>query len=836
MIKSNFQLEKEKERSILDCITSITGKINEATVTGFTPSVFNNRNSQSNTTNANNDPIQQLDLSDYIKAHNERVSALSRNPKSPNFVGPPASGQNQRDTIGNDVLGNPVVNGVQMNSPFNNLPKVPFTPDFSGDAPPNLNLSSGKNKKESVARLGYGASVSSTQTPSSATTPSSKQLAQSPFQNSFDKAQAMFGVSTTPSSATTPSATTPSATTPSATTPASTRQSIYPGNRQEISNQLINTTNNRPGSVENTGAAIVNKQTPIGTPNNSGTPNILSTSKNSQTPMRGDEDQGASETNQMITPNYPDEAQHQDMFAGSGRPADTTRRPESVEAVGSKIVNKQTPAATPAATPAETLPFEAPPDPGQRRLTPYADKRVYASRPSQTDDFKVRSSDTSTSSLGQRAKALTNPSLPPLQPGQSTPFVVKGPFVPQGQAQQKSKPSLPDINDLSPDERYRRTMAAGNFNGNSISSEATMRGLGVDSVKERAGQQTQVGVEDPNYATGFPDNKLPAGYAKRPDGVYNTTTGLRVAGSGPQDPDYVPFSKTPEGIRRGNLTKDERDKEDRTKWNTYHKDQDEKIERSNKRRSIANRQKQIDTLLKRGAILTPDQIRGTDVDEDGNPITDKDGKPVNIKLPDLSEYPTQRDIIHQREEQDRERQRGNNNESYNPGKYNYLQEAGSGISGVLKPVLDPLGSWAQGAAREAIDFTKVYAPKVGYIALTPPKELAATVTGRLGGLGFSKEGAQDRFNYYRNMLHGVGNLGSGLLAASGVGSKIGGAIDKLNLNSTAVAAGKNLLGALQPDKFINAAADEAATLTGAALYDPRMAGMNFRSRAIKNTK
>ena len=789
MIKSNFQLQKEKERSILDCITSITGKINEATVTGFTPSVFNNRNSQSNTTNANNDPIQELDLSDYIKAHNERVSALSRNPKSPNFVGPPASGQNQRDTIGNDVLGNPVVNGVQMNSPFNNLPKVPFTPNFSGDAPPNLNLSSGENKKESVARLGYGASVSSTQTPSSATTPSSKQLAQSPFQNSFDKAQSMFGASTTTPSSTTSSATTSSATTPSATTPASTRQSIYPGNQQEISNQLINTTNNRPGSVENTGAAIVNKQTPIGTPNSSGTPNILSTSKNSQTPMRGDEDQGASETNQMITPNYPDEAQHQDMFAGSGRPADTTRRPESVEAVGSKIVNKQTPAATPAATPTETLPFEAPPDPGQRRLTPYADKAaktpaatsqgVYASRSSQTDDFKVRSSDTSTSSLAQRAKALTNPSLPPLQPGQSTPFVVKGPFVPQGQA-----------------------------------------------------QQTQAEVKDPNYATGFPDNELPAGYAKRPDGVYNTTTGLRVAGSGPQDPTYIPFSKTPEGIRRGKLTPDQRTNQDET-WRTK---QNEKIQKGNERRSTANRQKQIDRLLKRGAILTPDQIRGTDKDKDGNPITDKDGNPVNIKLPDLSEYPIAADAIRRREEEDRERQQGTNNESYNPGKYNYLQEARSGISGVLKPVLDPLGSWAQGAAREAIDFTKVYAPKVGYIALTPPKELAATVTGRLGGLGFSKEGAQDRFNYYRNMLHGVGNLGGGLLAASGVGTKIGGAIDKLNLNSTAVNAGKNLLGALQPDKFIGAAADEAATLTGAALYDPRMAGMNFRSRAIKNTK
>ena len=828
MIKSNFQLQKEKERSILDCITSITGKINEATVTGFTPSVFNNRNSQSNTTNANNDPIQQLDLSDYIKAHNERVSALSRNPKSPNFVGPPASGQNQRDTIGNDVLGNPVVNGVQMNSPFNNLPKVPFTPNFSGDAPPNLNLSSGENKKESVARLGYGASVSSTQTPSSATTPSSKQLAQSPFQNSFDKAQSMFGASTTTPSSTTPSSTTPSATTPSATTPASTRQSIYPGNRQEISNQLINTTNNRPGSVENTGAAIVNKQTPIGTPNSSGTPNILSTSKNNQTPMRGDEDQGASETNQMITPNYPDEAQHQDMFAGSGRPADTTRRPESVEAVGSKIVNKQTPAATPAATPTETLPFEAPPDPGQRRLTPYADKAaktpaatsqgVYASRPSQTDDFKVRSSDTSTSPLAQRAKALTNPSLPPLQPGQSTPFVVKEPFVPQGQAQQRSKPSLPDINDLSPDERYRRTMAAGNFNGNSISAEATMRGLGVDSVKERAAQQTQAEVEDPNYATGFPNNKLPAGYVKRPDGVYNTTTGLRVAGSGHQDPTYIPFSKTPEGIRREELGKYGRAEEDKANAEDFHKDRNEKIERSNQRRSIANRQKQIDTLLKRGAVLSPEQISG------------------KYDLPDLSEYPIAADAIRKREEEDRERQRGNNNESYNPGKYNYLQEAGSGISGVLKPVLDPLGSWAQGAAREAIDFTKVYAPKVGYIALTPPKELAATVTGRLGGLGFSKEGAQDRFNYYRNMLHGVGNLGGGLLAASGVGTKIGGAIDKLNLNSTAVNAGKNLLGALQPDKFIGAAADEAATLTGAALYDPRMAGMNFRSRAIKNTK
>jgi len=395
MSKSKFQSEKDKQQSIFNCIGSITGNLSEAVISNTNPLVLNNKKSQqspsfnqtassptfnqtasSPTFNQpqpgvqdvwnrlllpkNPQPVapvagvqsnietnktsglgsspningvsksinnqsqtkktfnkffkssatngQDMDLADQITLHNNRVAQLSRNPSSPNFVGPPAPGRTQRDTIGNDVLGNPVVNGVQMDSPFNNSAKVPFKYDFSGDAAPNLNLSSSGNKTNpaapAVARLGYGASVR--------------------------------------------------------------------------------------------------------------TPKAASTSKNEQTPMRGDEDQGASETNQMITPNYSGEAQHQDMFAGSGRPADTDRRPGGVENVAAGIVNKQDTIGTPNTTgtgifTSKTGDFAAksqnnnpPSNPGFMTSPQGAPSPELPRRSSQTGDFKV---------------TPTNPNTPASNPG-----------------------------------------------------------------------------------------------------------------------------------------------------------------------------------------------------------------------------------------------------------------------------------------------------------------------------------------------------------------------------------------------------------------------------------
>ena len=121
---------------------------------------------------------------------------------------------------------------------------------------------------------------------------------------------------------------------------------------------------------------------------------------------------------------------------------------------------------------------------------------------------------------------------------------------------------------------------------------------------------------------------------------------------------------------------------------------------------------------------------------------------------------------------------------------------------------------------------------------TPPRELAATATGRLSGLGFSKQGAEERFNYYRTGLNKLGNAGANL-ATGLAGAFLGTAAAKAakaaptsvggKLLGVAGQLGKDVFDVINPKQYVSAAADEAATLTGAALYDPRMAGMNFKT-------
>jgi hypothetical protein len=190
-------------------------------------------------------------------------------------------------------------------------------------------------------------------------------------------------------------------------------------------------------------------------------------------------------------------------------------------------------------------------------------------------------------------------------------------------------------------------------------------------------------------------------------------------------------------------------------------------------------------------------------------------------------------------------------ESFNPSSSRLEEVAGVGPAGIAatnvaraatqaynKQIKDA----AAAAAKTSINFVKDYAPKVGYIVGTPPRELAATATGRLAGLGFSKQGAEERFNYYRTGLNKIGNAGANL-ATGLAGAFLGSAAAKAakaaptsvggKLLGVAGQLGKDVFDVINPKQYVSAAADEAATLTGAALYDPRMAGMNFSTKTKK---
>ena len=186
-----------------------------------------------------------------------------------------------------------------------------------------------------------------------------------------------------------------------------------------------------------------------------------------------------------------------------------------------------------------------------------------------------------------------------------------------------------------------------------------------------------------------------------------------------------------------------------------------------------------------------------------------------------------------------------------------LDEIASGVSGGIgligsSDLAKQVKGFAVNAGNESINFAKNYAPKIGYIALTPPRTLAAAATGRMGSgdLGYSKEGSKNTFDYYRNMIGGLGRAGSNLATGlagtvggqklSGVAGKAGGivdkAINKIPGGRIGVQLGKDVVALMDPEEHLNAAADEAATLTGAALYDPRMAGQNFKSRVVQTNQ
>ena len=513
----------------------------------------------------------------------------------------------------------------------------------------------------------------------------------------------------------------------------------------------------------------------------------------------------------------------------------------------------------------------------------------------------------------QRAKALTNPVLPPLQAGQSTPFVAKGPFVPQGQAQQPqaaqyqtamagtvpagalpvgtgmamqsaqqaaevkgrdawersragkfdyknevlpsanfdpvvidarkalantqsaastpstqpgpaaptspkqttnmpsylpqtAKPS-PDIVELSPDERYKQTMAGGNFSGATIATTAGMSSRSSGQVQSAGDAQAIASAKE---------------IAMTPE----QREARKVAREAAEDKQEIEKERIHKRLQAQRTARNVRETERLTGEEAAQKNRETERDQNRRRysRPIYNQDGSVTDSYSGENINT--------VSSGGNNGSGSRGSRGIVSSGRLgsgggggSRLP----------------------ESFNPSSSRLEEIAGVGPAGVIASNAAHAATQAYNnqiknavatGAKTSIDFIKDYAPKVGYIVGTPPRELAATATGRLSGLGFSKQGAEERFNYYRTGLNKLGNAGANL-ATGLAGAFLGSAAAKAakaaptsvggKLLGVAGQLGKDVFDVINPKQYVSAAADEAATLTGAALYDPRMAGMNFKT-------
>jgi hypothetical protein len=488
------------------------------------------------------------------------------------------------------------------------------------------------------------------------------------------------------------------------------------------------------------------------------------------------------------------------------------------------------------------------------------------------------------SSATQRAKALTNPSLPlPLQPGQSTPFIARPSFVPQAQSSQQpqrsnqaqiARPS-PDIVEPSPDERYNQTMAGSNFSGASISDTAGMK----ERATERMGQASST-TSMPSY---LPQTSLSSTYSKekQPSPVLpftNPQQEYRFNTSTQREPgDLIDMNSYNAGKYSGlqpsasekeiNMTPEQRETrkvaretaEDTQEGETTPIKVVDKIvytQKGGEKNRIHNRlQSQRNARNEREAErLAGEEKAQENREKERNLNRRKYSRPIyNQKTGEVTDSITGKKIGQQRGENDNSSSDGDGSstathESFK-GSLNRLDEIAAGISAGIGLIgssdyAQHLKKFAVNAGREAIDFTKTYAPKIGYMALTPPKVLAAAATGRMAGLGYSKEGALDTFNYYRNMIGGLGKAGGNLLtglaataggrAAGGVAGKAGTiagkALDKIPGGRIGLRLGKDVVGSLDPDGHVNAVADEAANFAGAAMWDQRLLSLNIKSR------
>ena len=504
----------------------------------------------------------------------------------------------------------------------------------------------------------------------------------------------------------------------------------------------------------------------------------------------------------------------------------------------------------------------------------------------------------------QRAKALTNPSLPlPLQPGQSTPFIARPPFVPQTQSSQQpqgsnraqiARPS-PDIVEPSADERYNQTMAGGNFSGASIADTASMK----ERATERMGQASS-GTSMPSY---LPQTSPSYTYSKEkqpspvlpftnPQQEYRWNTSKQREPSDVIDMDSYNAGKysglqptadqrvraageaqAAESAKEINMTPQERDArrvareaaEDRQEGETTATKVGEKTvyrQVGGEKERIHNRlQSQRDARNAREA----NRLRGEE-EAQKNREKERDinrrrySRPIyNQDSGDVTDSYTGLNIGNQRGNQSGGNMSSGRSglggggggggssipESFK-GSLNRLDEIAAGISAIAGTELGKhIKKFAINAGSEAINCAKNQATKIVYIALTPPRTLAAAATGRLRGLGYSKEGAIDTFNYYRNMIGGLGKAGGTLLtglAGTAAGQKVGTAAGTAAgkaaswVGPLGIKLGKDVVGALDPAGHVDAFADEAALNTGAAVWDPRMLSYNIKSKPLAQEK
>ena len=457
----------------------------------------------------------------------------------------------------------------------------------------------------------------------------------------------------------------------------------------------------------------------------------------------------------------------------------------------------------------------------------------------------------------QRAKALTNPSLPlPLKPGQTTPFIARPPFVGQAQSSQQPQGSnqaqiatpSPDIVEPSPDEEYNQTMAGGNFSGASIADTAGMK----ERATERMGQAPST-TSMPSYLpqtqnTPTAEQRVrAAGEAQAAESakkmaeknaaekIWNDSGGPARSGYNYDDLKTMERRRAETAAEDNNADIAEHQQSLRTQRN----------EREAKRLEIEqeaqqNRETERDVLRTRYSRPIYDKDSGTVRDS----YTGKRIGYQNVNNTD-GNMSSSRFGLGGGGGSGNGGGGGRIPESFN-GSLNRLDEIAAGISAIAGTDLGKhIKDFAVDRTGEAIDFLKTQAPKVGYIALTPPRVLAAAATGRLSGLGYSKDGAIDTFNYYRNMIGGLGKAGGNLLtglAGTAAGQKVGTAAGKVAgkvaswVGPIGIQAGKDVVGALDPEGHINAFADEAANLAGAALYDPRLLSFNIKSKPSPHQK
>jgi hypothetical protein len=469
----------------------------------------------------------------------------------------------------------------------------------------------------------------------------------------------------------------------------------------------------------------------------------------------------------------------------------------------------------------------------------------------------------------QQVNKLTNPSLPlPLKPGQSTPFVAKPPFLSQAQSSQQTQASKqsqttrpsPDIIEPSPDERYKETMDTGNFSGASIANTAGMKERASSQVRSAAATSTApynplAWLNNPEESKFWSDQN--SGSNKEVE-QYQIPADRKAQLKAEYDAQAA-REQTEAKIKAKKDAEEAKDK--RLEGDITVNDDGVSTRSGGEKNIIHNRlQSQRNAQNAREAERLAGEEKAQENREKARDLNRrKNSHPIyHQKSGVVTDSVTGKKIGQQRGEDD-----DSNSDSSETTNENFksllgrLDEIASGVAGGIgligsSDLAKQAKTFAVNAGKESINFAKNYAPKIGYIALTPPRTLAAAATGRMGSgdLGFSKQGAQNTFDYYRGMIGGLGRAGSNLATGlvgtaggqklSGVAGKAGGivdkAINKIPLGRIGVQLGKDVVASMDPEEHLNAAADEAATLTGAALYDPRMAGQNFKSRVVQTNQ